>query len=144
MQQPLVRQTRFRLGRTVRARIGCTEVNSTFRVVKYSLPPSHRCGIFPANSQQMSFLSKLLQYVRSDARLHKDVATNGARARIRDRESRGVQRGLDVHPIVDEIGDELGVSQWLVRAAHDAEPDVNVSAFHERRNNSVERALARG
>lgn len=87
----------------------------------------------------MSFLSKLC-----DTRLHKNIATSGARARIRDRESRSLQSGLNVHAVVDEIGIELSVGQWLVRAAHDAEPDVNVSTFHERGNNSVERTFAGG
>ena len=67
-----------------------------------------------------------------------------ARARIRDGESGSLPWGLDVPPIVGEIGNELGVRQWLIRTAHDAKADVNISAFHECGNNSVERALAWG
>ena len=78
----------------------------------------------------MPLLPKLLQYVRGDARLHEDVATNDARTGIRDRESRSFQRGLDAHAVVDEIGDELSVSQWLIRTAHDSEANVDVPSFN--------------
>jgi len=86
----------------------------------------------------MPLLPELLQYVRGDARLHEDVATNDARTGIRDRESRSFQRGLDAHAVVDEIGDELSVSQWLIRTAHDSEANVDVPSFHECGNNGLE------
>ena len=59
-------------------------------------------------------------------------------------EARRFQRRLNVHPVIDDIGDELRVRQRLVRPAHDAEADMLIAAFHESRNDGVERPLAAG
>ena len=60
------------------------------------------------------------------------------------REAGCLHSGLKIHAVIDHIGDELGVRQRLVGAAHDAKPDVVIAALHERRNNGVEGALVSG
>src|SRR5208337_1650039 len=59
-------------------------------------------------------------------------------------ETSGLHGSLKIHAIIDHIGHELGVREWLVGAAHDAKPDVVVAALHEGRNDGVERALVTG
>ena len=59
------------------------------------------------------------------------------------REAAGLERLLDVEAEVGDVGHELRVRLRLVEAAHDAEPDPHVALFHERRDDRVQRALAR-
>ena len=58
-------------------------------------------------------------------------------------ESPGLERLLDGDPVVDDVRDELRVRLRLVPAAHDAEPDLHVVLLHERRDDRVQRPLAR-
>ena len=60
-----------------------------------------------------------------------------------DGETGLLQRLLDVHVVVGNVGDELRVSQRLVGSAHDAETDVLIPTFHESWNDCVIGALAR-
>src|SRR5215469_16774930 len=80
----------------------------------------------------------------TDFRRHAGLNHNVAAAFRANGETRILKSGLDVHAIVDEIRNKLSVSEWLVCSAHDAETNVLVSLFHERRNDCVEGALARG
>ena len=59
------------------------------------------------------------------------------------REPAGLERLLDVEPVVDDVGDELRVRLRLVEAAHDPEPDPHVALLHEPRDDRVQRPLAR-
>ena len=54
------------------------------------------------------------------------------------------ERGLDIHSVVDDIGDELRVRLCLVPASHDAEADVHVPLLHKGRDDGVQRALVSG
>ena len=74
-------------------------------------------------------LGKLLQGAGGHARFNRDVAAGG----VALGEARRFQRRLQVHAVIDDIGDELRVRQRLIRAAHDAEADVLVAALHEGR-----------
>ena len=46
--------------------------------------------------------------------------------------------------VVDDVGNELGMSQGLIEPAHDAEADMLVTSLHEAGNDGMERALAAG
>ena len=59
-------------------------------------------------------------------------------------EARLFERGLDVHAVVDDVGDELRVGLRLVPAAHDAEADVDVALLHEGRDDGVQGTLVSG
>src|SRR6266852_3320106 len=50
------------------------------------------------------------------------------------REPGGLERRLDVHLEVHDVGDKLRVRLRLVPAAHDAEGDAYVALLHERRD----------
>src|SRR5208282_2030568 len=56
--------------------------------------------------------------------------------------TRFFHRSLNVHVVVDDIGNELRMSQRLIQPAHDAETDVLVTSLHEAGNDGMKRALA--
>ena len=56
-------------------------------------------------------------------------------------EARSFERGLDVHFIIGNIGDELRVRLGLIESAHDAKCDALIAARHEAGNDRVQRAL---
>src|SRR3954451_24045176 len=76
--------------------------------------------------------------VGGDAVLDEEVAT----APGGFGEARGFERELDVHAVVDDVGDELRVGLCLVETAHDAEADVDAVLLHEGRDDGVEGAFA--
>jgi hypothetical protein len=53
-------------------------------------------------------------------------------------------RSLDVHAVVDNIRNELRMSERLIQATHDTEANVLVALLHEGGDNGVEWALAPG
>src|SRR5258705_470319 len=59
------------------------------------------------------------------------------------REPRRLERLLNVHAVIDDVGDELGVGLCLIPGAHDAEADTKVALLHEPRDDRVQRTLAR-
>src|SRR6185437_12318686 len=75
-----------------------------------------------------------------NAALHVDIAPVESHLG----EARRLHRGLDVHTVVDHIGDELGMRLRLIEAAHDAEGDPLLTALHEPRNDRVQRTLVAG
>jgi len=54
------------------------------------------------------------------------------------------QRSLDVHAVVDDVGDKLCVGLCLVPATHNPKADVDVALLHEGRDNGVEGTLVSG
>ena len=54
------------------------------------------------------------------------------------------ERGLHIHSVVDDVGDELRVGLRLVPAAHNAEADVDIALLHEGRDDGVKRAFVSG
>ena len=50
---------------------------------------------------------------------------------------------MNVHPEVDDVGNELGVGLSLVPGTHDAETHPQVPLLHEARNDRMKRTLAR-
>src|SRR5277367_4581593 len=75
-----------------------------------------------------------------NARLDDDSATE----LLTIGEARLFHRSLDVHVVVDDIGNKLRVSEWLIESAHDAEANVLVASLHERGNDGVKGALPTG
>src|ERR1043166_973323 len=57
--------------------------------------------------------------------------------------ARSFKRRLDVHAVVDKVGYILGMRERLVGPAHDAEPNMHVTALHKGRNDGMKRTLAR-
>src|SRR3954454_18118544 len=55
--------------------------------------------------------------------------------------SRSLQRLLNVHAVIGNVGNELRMRQRLVCAAHNSKTDVLISAFHKGRDDGVERAF---
>ncbi len=83
---------------------------------------------------------KLRKRIRRHTRLDHDVASE----LFTYREARLLHRGLDVHVVVDHIGDKLRVRKRLIHAAHDAETNVLVAVLHKGGNDGVERTLVTG
>src|SRR5579872_46741 len=130
----------FRFSHTIRAGIGSGKIHSSFGVVQNGLPPAHERGVLLAHDQFVALVSQRLQNFGLDSGLDDDLAVNLIAGNC---ESWGFQRSLNVHAVVNKVGYELGVGQWLVGAAHDAEANMHVATFHECRNNRVEGPLAR-
>ena len=80
----------------------------------------------------MSFGAQLLYNLRLDPALDRYMAEIAADGKPGSRE-----RFLDIHLVIDEIGNELCMGERLIMAAHDAKAYVLVSFFHECRNNGV-------
>ena len=70
--------------------------------------------------------------LRTDAGTSASTLTS-APSNVALREPARLERLLNVHPVVDDVGDELSVGLRLVEAAHDAEADARVAALHEAR-----------
>src|SRR4029077_11877060 len=58
-------------------------------------------------------------------------------------ETRLGEWSLNVHAVIHDIRNKLGVRQRLVGSAHDTESDMRISLLHESGNNGVKRPLAR-
>ena len=54
---------------------------------------------------------------------------------------RRLERLLNVHFVVHDVGNELSLGHGLVRSAHDAESDVDGTPLHESRNNRMKGPL---
>ena len=58
--------------------------------------------------------------------------------------ARPVDRGLQVHAVIDDVGDDMRVAHRLIGAAHDPERHVDAAVAHrQRRNDGVQRPLRR-
>ncbi len=53
-------------------------------------------------------------------------------------------RFLNIHSVIDDVGNELGVSLGLIESAHNAEGDASVAVGEEAGNDGMEGALAAG
>src|SRR5258708_40321108 len=76
--------------------------------------------------------------MRGYARFDRHIAS----CRVSLGEAWGFERGLNIHPVIDNVRYELGVSQRLIGAAHNAETDVLRTALHQGRNDGVKRPLS--
>jgi len=103
------------------------------------LAPAHDSGIFLANLKIVAFAAKRVEHGGLDTRFDKEIAGDSTGG---NSEAWSFQRSLNVHVVVNKVGDKLRVGQRLVGPAHDAEADVNVALLHERRNDGVKRTLA--
>ncbi len=59
-------------------------------------------------------------------------------------EASGLERLLNAHAVIDDVGDELRVRLRLVPAAHDAEADAHIALLHEAGDDGVQRTLVPG
>ncbi len=59
-------------------------------------------------------------------------------------EARSFERGLNIHLVIGNVGDELRVRLGLIESAHDSEGDALIAARHEAGNDRVQRALVAG
>ncbi len=102
-------------------------------------PPPTRLENTPCSSTSWPFCSNPSARLRRHARFHDHVAS----AERQLRHARRLERRLDVHPLIDDVADELRVRLRLIPAAHDAEGDSHLVLRHEAWNDRVERPLAR-
>src|SRR5205814_405305 len=86
-------------------------------------------------AQRLQFATDRVGYERFDV----DVAP-GERSLG---EPAGFESLLNVQAEVDDIADELGVGLGLIESAHDPEPDLHATFFHEGRDDRVKRPFAR-
>src|SRR5579863_1707034 len=133
---------KFRFGGAVCAGIGGGEVEAGLCVVFDGLAASHEERKIAADIQVVAHRRQLLAHVGGNAVFDQNFAADAEIAG--DGEASDFHGGLQVHSVVDDVGDELGVGERLVGAAHDAESDVVVAVFHEGGNDGVEWAFMRG
>ena len=79
-------------------------------------------GIFLTHVEVVAFLAQFFNDFGLDSRFDQQAAADwfgGAG----DREARRFQGGLNIHPVIHNVGDELRVRQRLIGSAHDSEPD---------------------
>src|ERR1700680_629060 len=124
----------FRYRRPVRSRVRRGVINTGLRIVQNRLPPPHLLRVLPPDCNLMPALGELLQSRGRHAHFNGDVAAG----RVSLREARRLHGGLNVHPVIGDVGGKLCVRQRLVRPAHNAETDVQIAALHEGRNDGVE------
>src|SRR5712692_5596211 len=87
----------------------------------------------------MALAAQCLQDFRFDARFNHNVTAQFAAGNSK---AGRLERSLQVHAVIHEVGDKLGMGKWLVGAAHDSEADVQLSSLHEGGNDGMEGALA--
>ncbi len=122
------------------ARVRGSVVYIGFRVMHDCLPATHGGGVFVPHVELMPHRGKFLPHFGRHSRFDHDVAPM-----LRtDSETGVLQSLLDIHAVVDHVGNELRVGQRLVRSSHDPEANVLLSMLHASRNDGVERPLARG
>src|SRR6185295_18037648 len=126
---------RFRYRGAISTRVGSAIVNARCGIVHNRLPRTEEVGVVGAHIHLVAPGGKLLTDSSRNTLLDPHLTS----ARVRIHESRGIERLLDIHPEIDNVGDELSVRLGLVPAADDAEADVHVALLHERRNNRMER-----
>jgi hypothetical protein len=102
--------------------------------VQYRLSWTKQAGVITADIYLVAPRDQFLADGSRNAVLNPHVAT----VSVRIHEPRGFERGLKIHLKIDDIGHELSVRLGLIPTAYDAEPDVQVAFFHERRNDRVE------
>src|SRR5258708_1465739 len=134
----LFHKYRLWIRKTVGTRIRSCVIGSSPGIVKDRLAPSHLHRVRTANSNFVTSLGKLLQRRQRHATFDGHIAT----ARRFLEEPRRLQRLLQIHAEVHDVGHELGMSQRLVCAAHDSESNMFVAAFHKGGNDGMKRALS--
>src|SRR5262249_25777818 len=126
-----------RLGdsRTIAARVRASVVHFGSRVMHDHLARTEEGRIGRANIQFVTSGDKLLLHSGRNAVLDADLATSG---RL-DRETRRIDRSLNVHLEIDEVGDELGLRLRLVHSTDNAEADMQIALFEEGRHQRMKR-----
>src|ERR1700679_264096 len=120
--------------------VSCSKVDLAAAVADDSCPLAYRKGEGFEQSDLVAPLREAITDVGRDGLLHLDIAT----LKGSFREAGLFERSLDVHTIVNNVGDELRVGLSLVPAAHDAEADMDLALLHEGRDDGVERPLMSG
>jgi len=123
----------FRDGGAVFAWVGGAVIDVGGEVALNGLATAYRGGIGADESDLVALGGKFVAGFLGEAIFHLQVAAiEGAFC-----EARGFEGGLDIHFVIGEIGDELGVSLRLIPATHDAEGYADVSSLSEGRNDGV-------
>jgi hypothetical protein len=127
----------LRDGRTVGAGIACGKVDVAAAIPDNSRALTDGEGERLEQPDLVATLRESGADVGRDGLLHLYIATlEGLLG-----EARLLERSLDVHSVVNNVGDKLRVRLSLVPASHDAEADVHIALLHEGRNDGVKRAL---
>src|SRR5450759_2071120 len=110
-------------GRAIGARVRGSVVHLGLRVVHYYLPATHCRGVFLPHVELMAHGGKFLAHFRCHSRLNHEVAPT----LWTDSETGVLQSLLDIHAVVDQVGNELRVGQRLVRSSHDPLSLIHIS-----------------
>src|SRR6516165_1070695 len=105
--------------------------------MKHGLAPSDVFCKWPHYAQVVSKLRKADQGGFRHAALNQVSAATAAKLVT----PRSIESLLKIHFVIDDVGNKLRLCHRLIPPAHDAEPDMKVSFFHESRNVRVERPL---
>src|SRR6267154_1764804 len=130
---------RLRYGSAVGASVGASVIYLRLRVMQHGLSATHGGGVFTPHVEFMAHRGKFLPHFRRHSRLDHNVAPT----LWTHRETRGLERLLDVHAVINHVRNKLRVRQRLVRPSHDSETDMLIPMFHESWNDGVERPLSR-
>ena len=101
------------------------------RIIEHGLAPAHRGGICAAHIEDVAHVRELVANIRGSASITM-LQPKCAGTWLTVKRAVG-ERLLDIHVVVDEVGDELRVGKGLVDSAHDAEADVLVAMLHKSR-----------
>src|SRR5690242_3465830 len=105
--------------------------------MNHGLTPSHGARVWTANLELVSHSGEFLPYFGWYSGFDHDLtAMPSAHC-----EARILQCLLDVHPVIHQVGDKLGVGHRLIGAPHDTEANVLIPIFHECRNDGMKRTL---
>ena len=88
----------------------------------------------------MAFRRQFVAHVSGDTVFHEDIAAGKRHLR----KARRLERSLDVHLEIYDVGHKLRVSLRLVPSAHDPERHAHLILLQKRWNDRVQRALAPG
>src|SRR5262245_27709986 len=101
---------RLRYCGAVSTRVGCAIIDARCGVVHDRLSGAEEVGVVGADIDLVAPGGKLL----ADSSGNTLSDPHFASARIRIHEARGIERLLDIHPEIDDVGDELRVRLGLI------------------------------
>ena len=127
-------------GCAVGARVPCSKVDLTAAVANDSCSLAYRKGERFEQPDLVASLCEAGADFGRDGLFHRDIAA----LKSFFAEAGLFECSLNVHAIVNDVGDKLCVGLSLVPAAHNTKADMDVGLFHEGRDDGVERAFVPG
>ena len=126
--------TNFRDSFAILSRVRRTEIHAGREVALHGLAAAHGTGIRALHVKFVPEICELVLRGTGEAIFDKHIAAGEGVFR----KARCLERGLNVHFEIDDIGDELRVGLRLIPAAHDSEGDAHIAVLGESRNDGME------